>query len=278
MQKVKTDIIRFIRDLLEIDLSVFDETFFIKSLRKRMEATKCKSMADYNLLLKTNRSEAEILAGSMNITYSEFFRNPLVFDLLQQTIFPDIFFKKKKSGWNEIRIWSAAAAAGQEVYSLAMILDHLKMSYQSKIQFHVFASDICQSEIEKAKTGFYPAEQLQNLPLKYLNKYFYSNGDGYKLIPHIREMVDFFAYDILDTNTISPPDSIYGSFDLIYCSNVLIYYNPEIRNRIIQKLLKNLDENGFLITGESERELFSEYSLHAVCRMAPVFQAGSTQY
>lgn len=278
MRKAITDIKHIFRNSLGIDLSVYDEGFLVKSLRKRMEATKCRSMADYYLLLKTNRPEAEILARSMNITYSEFFRNPLVFDLLQQTIFPDIFIKKKKSGRNEIRIWSAAAAAGQEVYSLVIILDHLKMFYKSKIQFHVFASDICQSEIEKAKTGFYPAEQLLNLPLKYLNKYFYSNGDGYKLIPHIREMVDFFVYDILDSNTISPPESIYGSFDLIYCSNLLIYYNPETRNRIIQKLLNNLDENGFLITGESEREMFSEYNLHAVCRPAPVFQARSTQY
>jgi len=189
-----------------------------------------------------------------------------------QWLLPSFFSKKDNSEKGEFRIWSAAAAAGQEAYSLAMVIDRMKTLYYSNITVQIFASDICQSEIEKAKEGFYPVDQLQNVPLKYLNEYFYPDGKGYKLIPRIREMVAFSTYDILDTKTISPPDSIYGSFDLIYCSNLFIYYNAKIRNQIVQKLIKNLTGGGMIMTGNSEREILAKYKLHAVCPPAAIFQ------
>jgi len=117
----------------------------------------------------------------------------------------------------------------------------------------------------------YPVDQLQKVSLKYLNEYFYSVGDNFKLIPRIRESVEFSTYDILDTKTISPPDSIYGSFDLIYCSNLFIYYNAKIRSRIVQKLKKNLTNGGLIITDDSEREVL-ENKLHGVCPPAAIFQ------
>ena len=272
MRKAKSEIVNFIRNSFGTDLSVYDESFLLKFLRERMMATACSTMADYSLFVKNDLSEAKTLVDSLNITYSEFFRDPLVFAILHQIVFPDMFINKKKNGRNEIRIWSAAAASGQEAYSLAMLLDHLEMYYHTNINIHLFASDISMSEINKAKEGEYPADQLQNTPFKYLNKYFYPNGNRYKLIPRIRESVDFSIYDMLDSKTISPPESIYGSFDLIYCSNLLIYYNTKTRDQIIQKLLKNLDKDGLLITGESEREMFTAYNLHAGYYPAAIFQ------
>ncbi|VAW26745.1 hypothetical protein MNBD_BACTEROID07-1067, partial [hydrothermal vent metagenome] len=82
----------------------------------------------------------------------------------------------------------------------------------------------------------------------------------------------FSIYDILDTETTSPPDSIYGSFDLIYCSNLFIYYKAKVRNQIVQKLIKNLAGGGMIITGSSEREILAKYKLHAVYPPAAIFQ------
>ncbi|GMT44875.1 MAG: hypothetical protein IEMM0006_0707 [bacterium] len=276
MQNVILNIIHFIKLSTGNDLSVFDKDFFRHTLEKGTREAGFRASEDYYNFIKEHPEGAKDLVRSFNVTYSEFFRDPLVFALLRQWILPSFFSKKDSSEKNEIRIWSAAAAAGQEAYSVAMLIDHLKMFSHSNITVHIFASDICHSEIEKAKEGFYPVDQLQNVPLKYLNEYFYPNGKGYKLIPRIRESVDFSTYDILDTKTISPPDSIYGSFDLIYCSNLFIYYNAKIRNQIVQKLKKNLTNGGLLITGDSEGEILAKYKLHAVCPPAAIFQKETT--
>lgn len=272
MQKAKSDIIRFIKQSTGQDLSEYDEDFLNQTLEEWIKGAGFQIPRDYYAFLKVHPEEAKNLVRSFNITYSEFFRDPLVFALLKQWILPSFFSKKDNSKKNEIRIWSAAAAAGQEAYSLSMLIDSLKALFNSNITVQIFASDICLSEIEKAKEGSYPVDQLQKIPLKYLNEYFYPNGKCYKLIPRIRESVDFSIYDILDTKTISPPNSIYGSFDLIYCSNLFIYYNTEIRNQIVQKLKRNMAKGGLLITGNSEREIVAKQKLHAVCPPAAIFQ------
>ncbi len=281
MQNAISNIIRFIKLSTGKDLSIFDKDFFRHTLEMRTREAGIRTPEDYYNFIKEHQEEAKDLVSSFNVTYSEFFRDPLIFALLKQWILPSFFSKKdnfEKDNFekNEIRIWSAAAAAGQEAYSLAMLTDQLKMFYHSNITVRVFASDICLSEIEKAKEGLYPVDQLQNVPLKYLNEYFYPNGKDYKLIPRIRESVDFSTYDILDTKTISPPDSIYGSFDLIYCSNLFIYYNAKIRDQIVQKIEKNLASGGLLITGDSEGEILAKYKLHAVCPPAAIFQKETT--
>ena len=276
MQNTISNIIRFIKLSTGKDLSIFDKDFFRHTLERRTMEAGFQTSEDYYNFIKEHSEEAKELVSSFNVTYSEFFRDPLIFALLKQWILPSFFSKKDNFEKNEIRIWSAAAAAGQEAYSLTMLIDHLKMFSHSNITVRIFASDICRSEIEKAKEGFYPVDQLQKVPLKYLNEYFYPNGKGYKLIPRIRESVDFSIYDILDTKTISPPDSIYGSFDLIYCSNLFIYYNAKIRNQIVQKIEKNLANGGLLITGDSEGDILAKYKLHAVCPPAAIFQKETT--
>ena len=272
MQNVISNIIPFIKLSTGKDLSIFDKDFFIHTLERKTGEAGFRTPGDYYSYLKEHPEETKSFVGSFNVTYSEFFRDPLTFALLRQWLLPSFFSQKGDSGKSAIRIWSAAAAAGQEAYSLAILLDRQKMFSPNNAAVHIFASDICPSEIEKAKEGLYPVDQLQKVPLKYLNEYFYSVGNDFKLIPRIRESVKFSTYDILDTKTISPPDSIYGSFDLIYCSNLFIYYNAKIRNRIAQKLKKNLANGGVIITDSSEREVLKKYKMYAVYPPAAIFQ------
>ncbi len=277
MQKKKSNIIRFVRQSTGQDISKYDKDFFNRMLEKRMKETGLRLPDDYYTFIKAHPEEVKELIRSFNITYSEFFRDPLIFALLEQWILPSFFSKEKKTTKTEFRIWSVATAAGQEAYSIAMLFDTFKTLYDSDITVNIFASDICETEIAKAKAGLYPVDQMQKVPLKYINEYFYPKGKSYKLIPRIRESVDFFTYDILDLDTVSPPNSIYGSFDLIYCSNLFIYYNSKMRNRIIQKLKMNMTSNGILITGHSERDILEKGGLHAVCSPAAIFQQEKTQ-
>jgi len=274
MQKALSNIVRFIKLSKGSDLSIYDEDFLQHTFNKRIKETELQSISDYHHFIKDHPKEAERLIQSFNITYSEFFRDPLVFALLWKWIFPSIFNQKVSAEKKEIRIWSAASASGQEAYSLAMLMDDLRMQYRKEITIQIFASDICSTEIEKAKAGFYPEDQIQKVPFKYLNEYFYPVDGGYKLIPRLRESVDFFTYDLLNAQTTSPPESIYGSFDLIYCSNLFIYYNISIRKKIIQKLNNNLVDGGLLITGDSERDILvlADDNLHEICPPASIFQ------
>lgn len=276
MNKTKLNIISLLHQTVGKDLSVYDESFLTKTLAKRMENTDCKSIDDYYHYLEADKTEVEALTHSLNNTYSEFFRNPLIFSLLRQWLLPSLLNKKKEEGKKEIRIWSVACAAGQEAYSLAILLDEMEIAYHRNVAIRIFASDISALEIEKAKEGLYSHNHLQRVPLKYLNEYFYTIGKDYKLIPRIRELVDFSIYDLTDPKTTSLPNSIFGSFDLIYCSNLLIYYNAKTRDLIIQKLIKSLAKGGLLITGESEREMFSDYNLQTVCPPAAIFKKETT--
>jgi len=272
MQKAKSEIVLFVRNSLGIDLSVYDETFLLKSLQKRMTATACDTMADYYLFLRANQAETGTFVQSLNITYSEFFRDPLVFALLQQTILPDILRNKKKNGRKEIRIWSAACASGQEAYSLAILLDQLEAGKQYGVHCHIFATDISATEIEIAKTGVYAPSSLQNVPMKYMDQYFSREGDYYKIAAQLREAVDFSVYDLLDQETKSLPSSIIGDFDLVFCSNLLFYFKQNTQKLIMNKTIRNLAPGGFVVTGEVEKEILSSFHFSPVFTPATIFK------
>jgi len=276
MQKTISNIIRFVRHSTGKDLSFYDKEFLTRILKKKMHEAGFRHAREYETFLKHHPEEIHTITDSFNITYSEFFRDWLVMALLEKWIFPSLLSNLEKREQKEIRIWSAATASGQEIYSIAMLLDDLFLTYHQKIPVRIFASDICDTEIEKAKEGFYPESQLQKVPLKFLNEYFYPQHKGYKLIPRIRELVQFFTYDLLDIHTKSPPASIFGSFDLIFCSNLLIYYNARAREQIMKKMKNNLANGGFLITSDAEKEIIERHKLHEVYPPAPVFQKEET--
>ena len=278
MEKALLNLMERIKLSKGIDLSIFDPDFLQHVLDKRKTETGTGTLAAYFRFLKTHPEEEDKLFSSLYITYSEFFRDPLVFSLLWKWIFPAILLQKAETAKKEIRIWSAATAAGQEAYSLAILLDDItQQSRFRNVSVQIFASDICPSAIQQAEEGFYREEQLQKVPYKYINEYFYPAGEGFRLIPRIRESVEFFTYDLLHAQTTSPPESIFGSFDLIYCSNLFIYYNEEHRNNILRKLLKNLNRKGILITGDAEKEMISSPFLQEISPPAALFQKKSSK-
>ncbi len=276
MQKVVSDIVRHIKRTTGTDLSVFDEDFLKQTLEKKMAEAGIHTLSDYRNELLHKPETVRGLQNAFFVNYSEFFRDPLIYALLWRWIFPLLFAKKAHSKEKEIRIWSAATASGQEAYTLAMLLTEIEIQNpQQGVSIQIFGSDICSSEIEKAREGFYPVEQLQKVPLKYINEYFYPVAGGYRLIPRIRESVKFFVYDLLHAQTTSPPESIFGSFDIIYCSNLLIYYNEEARQQILRKLFKNLVSHGVLITGDTEKAMISPSLFREMIPPAPIFQKTS---
>ncbi len=116
----------------------------------------------------------------------------------------------------------------------------------------LFATDIDRGSLQKAHLANYSLESLQNVIVKRFNKYFYKENGSYQLIPQIQKMVSFSYFDLLSSKHYSPPESIFGAFDIIFCRNVLIYFNLDYQKVIFDKLNRSLIENGFLVLGEAE--------------------------
>ncbi len=261
------------------NISPYDESFLAKSIGKRLTATGTRTFAAYGEYLSENSTEAKALFDSLSISYSEFFRNPLTFALLEQLFLPGLFEEKKKNGHSEIRIWSAGCAAGQEAYSIAMLMDELTALNGNTVAYRIFATDVSEPDLLLAKKGVFNSSAVQNVRLKHIRKYLTQAGETYSVNPALRERIDFSVYNLLDKRSSCPPTSIYGEFDLTVCSNLLFYYRPEIRQFILNKVHLCLSPNGYLVTGEAEREIVAKTDgYRAALPPAAVFQRGKLSF
>lgn len=257
------------------DISRYDESFLLKSIEKRMAARSITTIADYCKYLSKDVGEAEEFFRSLNITYSEFFRNPLTFALLEQRVLPALIEEKLDSGTAEIRVWSAGCAAGQESYSIACLLDEQLNARKKSLSFRIFATDISEKCLVFARSGVYDAVTVQNVRLKHMNSCFESHNKSYPVACRLKERIDFSFYDLLDEHSTSPSESIYGDFDLIFCSNLLFYYKPEHQQFILKKVCNSLSSGGYLVTGEAERAIVETTDLVEISPLSAIYRKTS---
>ncbi len=271
MTKIVGQVSQVMKDVYAMDISVYDESFLLKLIDYRLAAIGIKNPSDYSLYLSNNAAEAKNLLRSLNINYSEFFRNPLAFALLGQWILPKLIMEKPVD--SELRIWSAGCAYGQEAYSVAMLLDMAKNYQGHKVPYRIIATDISHSSLNLAAKGKYQEELMQNLRIKDVKEFFVEENKTYKIAPRLKQHITFSYYDLLDKYTCNPQESIFGDFDLIFCSNLLYYYQPEHQQFILQKIIRALSANGYFITGETEKHTIASIrELHMVAPPASVYQ------
>jgi len=165
------------------DISVYDEGFLLKSLEKRLAETGAGTLQAYCALLRVKPSEGELFFSSLGISYSEFFRNPLTFSVLEQLVLPALISELERTGRKELRVWSAGCAAGQEAYSLAILLTELAARRGQAFSFRIFATDISETGLAAARAGVYDGAALKNVRLEHLNKYFSRQDGSYALRP-----------------------------------------------------------------------------------------------
>lgn len=260
------------------DLARFDRDFLRKTLQGRLTANGHPSPRAYADRLAQDPREAEGLWRALGITYSEFFREPLTFALLEQMVLPGLLQEMVELGRPELRLWSAAAADGQEAYSLAILLEDLCRARGQEAAFRIFATDIRQEGLCLGQQGLYPAQALQNIRLRHLEGCFTRQGEAYQVLPRLRQRVDFSLHDLLDHRLASPAASIYGDFDLVMCSNVLFYYRADIRGLILDKVGRSLRPGGYLVTGQAERAMVERaQGLRALTPVSTVFRKTDKQ-
>jgi chemotaxis protein methyltransferase CheR len=220
-------------------------------LIKRINFLNLTSFDNYLDFLRYNtnfQQEKRFLYEAITINETFFFRNQPQLDALVTKILPEIIEEKKKTGKNKIRIWSAASSSGEEAYSVAIsIVDMLRMKYPS-MEFEIVGTDISQQVVDTAKSGLYKEYSIRNTPAHYLKKYFKMKGTAYELDPNIKKMVQFKLLNLYDDAAMRAM----SMFDVVFCANVLIYFDQSSKIKVVSHLYNSLNKGGYLFIGYSE--------------------------
>ncbi len=254
------------------DISRYDEQFLRTTLQKRFQEIQCANTDDYLEVIKHNTEEVSFFLKSLQIGYSEFFRNSLTFAVLEKIILPSLIQKKKVSKRKEIRIWSAACSVGQESYSLAMVMEELKNGDAEKFSYRIFATDQNEALVNEARKGNYSEKALNNLSLKRVNQWFTKRGDSYTVKQELKNNIDFSVFDLFSGQFSCPPASIFGDFDIVVCANLLFYYKDEFRQAILEKTGNCMANGGYLVSGETERQILTDHNYAEAFPQSAIFR------
>jgi chemotaxis protein methyltransferase CheR len=177
---------------------------------------------------------------------TSFFRDSIAFDALRDQILPALL--RARSPSRRLRIWCAAAATGQEPYSLTMIIDEMPQFAGWEIQ--ILATDVSADAIERAGTGlFSEAEVQRGLPMRMLSKYFRKETAGWRIADELRDRVQLRVFNLMDCF------AGLGMFDVIFCRNVLMYLDATAKSDILERLGGSLEADGYLVIGAAETTL-----------------------
>ena len=272
MKEINNNIIELLLKEQDIDISKYDNTFLTNSIQKRISDKQCTTPEEYYTVIEQSNKERKRFVDSLQISYSEFFRNPLTFAVLERIILPSLLLNRKDDKKKEIRIWSAASASGQEAYSMAILMEEIKNGNYANCKFRIFATDQSEEQLIAARNGQYKASALNNMSMQRVQQWFTKQGKIYTIKPELKENIDFSVFDLLSKQFSSPPVSIFGDFGIVLCANLLFYYKPEFQKQIIKKITHSLAEGGYLITGEAEREIVMNHNYHEVYPQSAIFQ------
>jgi chemotaxis protein methyltransferase CheR len=182
---------------------------------------------------------------AMTTNESFFFRDKIPFQHFDDTMMPALLATRAQQ--RRIRIWCSAASTGQEPYSLAMSLKELGDHRTSGWRIEIVATDLSNEVLEKAKAGIYSQFEVQRgLPIAFLVKYFTQIGDTWQIAPEIRAMVQFRPLNLL------ADFSHLGTFDIVFCRNVLIYFDQQTKTAVLDRIAHVLDRDGYLVLGAAE--------------------------
>lgn len=184
---------------------------------------------------------------AMTTNESFFFRDTKPFDQFRDIVLPHLL--KARATKRSFRIWSAACSSGQEAYSLSMILKE-EAAKLAGWRVEIIATDISQEILEKAKAGLYSQFEVQRgLPIQFLVKYFKKKDDAWQIDPALRSMVQFREFNLLhDLRAL-------GQFDVVFCRNVLIYFDQPTKTKVLENISKIMPEDAFLYLGGAETVL-----------------------
>ena len=228
-----------------INMSAYKDTYIKRRVAIRMRSTHCRDAGDYCNLLRQSPHELDLLQKALTIHVSQFFRNPSMFDKLRTEILPGLFQERRAHGGGPLRLWCLGCAGGEEPYSLAIILREYFSKELRTVQAVINATDIDAETLTSARQAEYAEERLKDVPAAQKERYFRRSGHLFRLVPEIREMVNFLQSDITHTSGHIPSD-------LVVCRNTLIYFTRPDQEKILHGVADSMPDGGILVLGKSE--------------------------
>jgi chemotaxis protein methyltransferase CheR len=217
-------------------------------LNKRLRALNLDSFKEYiQLLARTDGVASELIhmIDVVTTNKTDFFREPHHFTFLEQHVLPELIASK-----NSIKVWSAACSSGEEPYTLAMVLEDFGRLHHN-FRYDILASDISTAMLQKAALAIYPMERVALIPTEIKKRYLLKSKDierpTIRISPQLRKKVRFNRINFMDKII-----SVKEDFDVIFCRNVLIYFDRKTQSDVILKLVSTLKPGGYLFIGHSE--------------------------
>jgi two-component system, chemotaxis family, CheB/CheR fusion protein len=236
-----------------VDFTHYKHSTIKRRILRRMMLARQDSMGDYVRFLRQQPAEVKLLFEDILINVTSFFREPEAFEAMQKLVFPELV--RSRGPDEPIRVWVPGCSSGEEAYSIAIGLLEFLGDMASGVQMQIFATDVEEAVIDKARAGIYPESVADDLGPERLRRFFSKVPGGYQVSKTIRDMCIFAKQNLVK----DPP---FSRLDLISCRNVLIYFGPVLQKKAIPIFHFALKPTGFLLLGKSEAlsafpELFS---------------------
>lgn len=248
--KEYTRLSSFIVSQFGIKLPPNKKTLLQCRLQKRLKTlnhNSFKEYVDYVFSIKGLNEEVSNMIDAVSTNKTDFFREPVHFSFLLDKGIENYF---EQTGKNKLSIWSAGCSSGEEPYSIAMLMKEYAVgNHQS--DFNILATDISNSVLQHALVGIYNEEKSRVIPLDYKKKYLLKGKNDYenkvRISSELRSKIDFRKFNLLSADY-----SHLGKFDIIFCRNVLIYFEREVQHRLLNQFCRSLNTGGYLFLGHSE--------------------------
>ncbi len=234
-----------------INLSADKKTMLELRIKRRLRDLRLNTYAEYCAYLFRRDGQKEEIVHLLDVVTTnktDFFREPAHFEFLAQRALPDL--ASRNSARPELWVWSAGCSTGEEPYTLAMVLDDYGRNHPG-FRFRVLATDISTKVLAKAKLGVFNSEVVDPVPVELKRRYFMRSRDPdsqtLRIVPELRQRVEFRRLNFMDASFGLPQ-----MVDAIFCRNVIIYFDRQTQEQILQKLARQLVPGGYMFVGHAE--------------------------
>jgi len=235
-------ILSLLRTHSGVDFSLYKPTTIERRIARRLLLSKQATLGDYAGFLRGNAEEVDALYSDVLISVTSFFRNPETFDVLERKVLPELLWQR---GDDPVRFWVVGCSTGQEAYSIAMMLVEAAEKAARMRKLQVFATDVNDALLEKARRGLYAKSLVADITPQRLRRFFVETEGGYRVSKTLRDMVIFARQNLI----ADPP---FSRMDLVSCRNLLIYLEASGQKKAIPSFHYALKPGGYLLLGASE--------------------------
>ncbi|MGO8744943.1 MAG: CheR family methyltransferase [Thermoguttaceae bacterium] len=257
------DVLTLVDQRIGHDFRSYKESTLRRRIWRRMSLCQTQQPMEYVQVLRDNPAELDALARDLVISVTYFFRDPDAWQIVAEQVLPELIATRRPD--MPLRLWIPGCSTGEEAYSLAILLLEQIEAHGAHRKIQVFATDINEHALEKARAGVYPETIAADVSPERLRRFFIKEGANYRVSKKVRECVVFATHNVVG-------DPAFSRMDLISCRNLLIYLDHEAQKRVMPVFHYALREGGFLILGGAESVMNLERQFQAVSPKWRIFR------